>query len=52
MTKTQSDRENVRITLRLPKELHEKLQKLAIEDERSLNGEIIVLLELVTESKK
>lgn len=33
-----------KITIRIPSELHEKLVKLAEQDTRSLNGEIIALL--------
>jgi hypothetical protein len=43
--KTQSDKENVRITLRLPADLHATLQQLAEQDKRSLNSQIVLLLE-------
>lgn len=37
-------RNDVRLVLRLPLELHEKLVGLADQEERSLNGEIVYLL--------
>lgn len=42
-----------KITIRIPADLHDKLIKLAEQDTRSLNGEIIALLkEAVTAREK
>lgn len=35
---------NVRVTFRLPEELHEKLMRIARENERSLNSQMIHML--------
>lgn len=46
MNRMRSDQgETVRITLRLPKELHEALVNSATAERRSLNGEIVYRLE-------
>jgi hypothetical protein len=34
----------IKLTLRLPKWLHDRLQKLASDESRSLNGQIVYLL--------
>lgn len=42
-----------KITIRIPADLHEKLVKLAEQDTRSLNGEIVALLrEMTTQREK
>ncbi|MFJ8107052.1 Arc family DNA-binding protein [Streptomyces sp. NPDC096132] len=42
--------EEKRITVRLPLELHERLATLAKRDRRSVNGEIVHLLEVALAS--
>lgn len=42
----------VHINLRLPEELHERLKRQAERDRRSLNAEILVLLERALEAKR
>jgi len=41
--------EEIRLTLRLPQELHARLQWLAQDQERSLNGQIVYLLKTAVE---
>lgn len=43
MTK-EEETEGVKLTLRLPSKLHQKLEKLAAREVRSLNGQIVFLL--------
>ncbi len=40
-----------KITIRIPADLHEKLVRLAEQDTRSLNGEIVALLREATEKR-
>lgn len=42
----------VRLTVRLPRELHRQLEKLADQNRRSLNAQIIYMLEQLAEEKK
>lgn len=42
-------KEITRFSLRLPKELADKLKRLAEKENRSLNGQIVELLERATE---
>ncbi len=45
--------ETVRFLLRLPAEVHEAVKALAAADRRSLNGEIVYILEqYIAESRK
>ena len=45
--------ETVRFVLRLPAEVHEAVKALAAADRRSLNGEIVYILEqYIAESRK
>jgi predicted HicB family RNase H-like nuclease len=41
--------DEIRLTVRLPRELHEHIRALADEDRRSLNSELIMLLELAVD---
>lgn len=41
-----------KLTIRIPVELHEQLVKLAEQDTRSLNGEIIALLQKAIASEQ
>ncbi len=41
--------EFVKLQLRLPKVLHERLQRIATEEERSLNGQIVYFLRNLTD---
>lgn len=44
--------DQIRITLRLPEDLHQAISELAKRDLRSLNAEIVTLLRLALEEKK
>lgn len=45
-------KEITRLTLRLPKELADKIKLLAEKENRSLNGQIVELLERATEERE
>ncbi len=45
MTNIYNDDDDKRITLRLPVELHSLLKKIARQERRSVNAQIIVILE-------
>lgn len=47
-----SDQKHVRITLRLPKGVHDKVVKMAATERRSLNTQIVKVLEDNTTTKK
>lgn len=40
------------LTLRLPIEIHQELKKIALEEERSINGMIIYIIKKYIEQKK
>lgn len=44
--------DQIRITLRLPEELHQMIAELARRDLRSLNAEIVTLLRRAIEAEK
>ncbi len=43
---------DIRITFRLPEDVHDAVQKLASQDVRSLNGELLVLLREALQARK
>jgi hypothetical protein len=45
MPKTKADADEKKVTIRIPTTLHEQLVTLAKQDARSLNAEILVLLQ-------
>ena len=44
MPKTTTVTEEIRVTIRFPKELHGRLKELTLRDNRSFNAEIVTLL--------
>ncbi len=40
------------LTLRLPEEIYKELRKIALEEERSINGQIVYIIKQYIEDKK
>lgn len=40
------------LTLRLPEEIYKELRKIALEEERSINGQIVYIIKQYIENKK
>ena len=40
------------LTLRLPEEIYKELRKIALEEERSINGQIVYIIKQYIEEKK
>lgn len=40
------------LTLRLPEEIYKELRKIALEEERSINGQIVYIIKKYIEDKK
>lgn len=40
------------LTLRIPEEIYKELRKIALEEERSINGQIVYIIKQYIENKK
>lgn len=51
MAKTKEDGDEKKLTIRIPEDLHDALVRVARQDARSLNAEIIVLLRAALDTR-
>lgn len=52
MPKTQSDTVEKKFTVRIPKALHEQLVEVAMKEKRSLNAQLIFMLEVALKNQQ